>query len=131
MYSYNYQAGTHLAAQNYNNCIRTEQGYCSISYSAVGTNDFELSGTDAARVSDQGDSCSQDYVYISGGAADTTPTTTTQDRWCGGILNSADANAAQGTIVTKVTPFQIGVVTDANEETYYNIEGVKDKLSTG
>ena len=34
VYSYNYQGGIHLANQQYNNCIRTEEGYCSIAYTS-------------------------------------------------------------------------------------------------
>jgi len=33
--SYNYQGGVHLANQHYTNCIRAEQGKCSISYAAT------------------------------------------------------------------------------------------------
>ena len=33
VYSYNYQGGVHLANQEYTNCIRQEEGYCSIGYS--------------------------------------------------------------------------------------------------
>ena len=35
LYSYNYQESFHLTNQQYHNCIRTEEGYCSISYSTV------------------------------------------------------------------------------------------------
>ena len=65
IYSYNYAGGYHLANQDYSNCIRTEQGYCSISYSAVSTTSFllTLQNPGTATVA-TGSSCTQDYVII-------------------------------------------------------------------
>merc|ERR1711881_664077 len=53
LYSYNYAGGVHLANQQYTNCIRTEQGYCSITYTEVLT----------------GDLCTGDYIVIPSGGA--------------------------------------------------------------
>ena len=39
--SYNYAGGLHLANQDYSACIRTERGYCSISYTQVCQNSYE------------------------------------------------------------------------------------------
>ena len=39
--SYNYAGGLHLANQDYSACIRTERGYCSISYTQVWKNSHE------------------------------------------------------------------------------------------
>ena len=62
--SYNYAGGLHLTNQEYSNCIRPEQGYCSIEYTSCTTTSFSMSGFDATAV--VGDSCTADYILIPG-----------------------------------------------------------------
>ena len=54
----------HLASQDYSNCIRAEQSYCSIQYTACDTTSFQMTGT--AATSAWGDDCNTDYVHIQG-----------------------------------------------------------------
>lgn len=107
VYTYNYQGGYHLANQNYQNCIRTESGYCSISYTA---STFQVSGTTASLF---GDSCTLDYVLIPGAAA-TAGATPNYDRWCGAFL-ALTPTSANSAVLTSKMPFQIGVVFDGTE----------------
>ena len=84
IYTYNYQGGkdklskmgqvivcfiggTHLSNQQYSNCIRPEQGYCSIAYSSCTTTSFKMGNpSTAAPAFSLGDACVTDYVIISG-----------------------------------------------------------------
>ena len=59
--------GTHLSNQQYSNCIRPEQGYCSIAYSSCTTTSFKMGNpSTAAPAFSLGDACVTDYVIISG-----------------------------------------------------------------
>jgi len=107
VYTYNYQGGSHLANQNYQNCIRSESGYCSISYTA---STFEVSGTTAGLV---GDSCTLDYVLIPGGAA-SAGSTPNYDRFCGAFLAYSPLTANSAVLTSKM-PFQVGVIFDGTE----------------
>jgi len=117
VYSYNYQAGTsHIANQNYQNCIRTEQGYCSISYTAT---EFGVNHIAASSLTQT--SCSEDYVLIPQGG----PTTThiaAFPRYCGGFLAPSDTQTSNMAVLTQAQPFVIGVVFNAVEK--------KDELGT-
>lgn len=111
VYSYNYQAKTsHIANQNYLNCIRTEEGYCSISYSS---SDFSVSAPGSAALT--GASCTEDYVLIPQGAASTT-TISAYSRYCGVFLNPTTTSTVAAAVLTKHRPFTIGVVFDAVEQ---------------
>ena len=80
--SYNYDGGYHLANQQYSNCIRTEAGYCSISYAAVSDTSFQISliaPSTSAAIAQIGDSCTQDWIVIPGGGS-TVLASTNSDR---------------------------------------------------
>ena len=83
---------------------RTEQGYCSIGYTACSTSDFLMSTTGTASVT--GDSCSLDYVTISKGGA-SAGASTTADRFCGALLSSPTGTT---TVYTNMQPFQVSRV---------------------
>jgi len=111
VYSYNYQSSLHIANQNYQNCIRTEEGYCSISYAAIA---FSVSSTPPVTTSLVDTACTMDYVLIPQGST-TTTSIASLSRYCGVFLNPAAATAANAAVVTQAQPFQIGVVFDATE----------------
>ena len=117
IYSYNYQGSLHLADQNYNNCIRTESGYCSISYTSVSTDSFQISlitpTASPAAIGAVGDSCTLDYIVVSEGGS-TAGATTNYDRFCGSLLVHTAGTTAQ-TIITQKMPFQVGVNFDGTE----------------
>ena len=120
IYSYNYAGSYHLASQQYTNCIRTEQGYCSIGYAATSTTDFGMSlvtpTASPSAISASADSCTQDYVIIAGGGA-SAGATTNYDRFCGSLLLSSpgSTDTSLNTIYTNKMPFQLGFYTDATE----------------
>ena len=113
IYSYNYAGGTHLATQDYSNCIRTEQGYCSIEYTPVGGN-FKISGPAPTATANRGDTCATDYIIISGGGS-TAGATTNFDRFCGSLFSVTDGSTTGSTIFANKQPFQVGVFMDGNE----------------
>lgn len=114
IYSYNYPGSVHLASQDYSNCIRAEQSYCSIQYTACDTTSFQMTGT--AATSAWGDDCNTDYVHIQDGSI-SAGATSTYDRYCGGLLTSTDipSTTTSTTVFTARMPYQVGVVTDATE----------------
>jgi len=114
--SYNYAGGVHLANQEYTNCIRAEQGKCSISYAATSST-FSVNlitpvanPTNTAAV---GQDCTDDYIIVSGGGA-TAGASTNYDRFCGGTL-ALSSTITAATIYTNKLPFQVGVHFDATE----------------
>jgi len=113
IYSYNYQSSLHLANQNYQNCIRTEEGYCSISYTAI---TFSVSSSGTASAIDT--SCSQDYIIIPEGGTTTSPNGAGVNRYCGVFLSS-DSSAlgatAHAAVVTAAVPFKVHVIFDNTE----------------
>lgn len=114
--SYNYLGSTQIANQLYSVCIRSERGYCSISYTEVGTTGFELSGQTpgAGDSSVLGDSCTTDYIIIAG-AGDSPTANTNYDRFCGGSLNLSPPSSTPATIYTNKMPYMVGVVFDGTE----------------
>lgn len=115
--SYNYAGGYHLANQNYNNCIRTESGYCSIYYTAVSTTSFQVSlitpTASPASIGAVGDSCTLDYIVVSEAGA-SAGATTNIDRFCGSLLVNTAGTTGQ-TIYSQKHPFQVGVNFDGTE----------------
>ena len=124
IYSYNYAGGTHLASQDYTNCIRTEQGYCSIEYTPVGGN-FKISGPAPTATANRGDTCDKDYIILSGGGNNyyyhyyyiilsgggaTAGATTNFDRFCGSLFSITDGSTTGATIFANKQPFQVGVL---------------------
>jgi len=115
IYSYNYQGGTHLSNQQYSNCIRAEQGYCSIAYSSCTTTSFKMGNPSTASPAfSLGDACVTDYVLISDGATSVGGSPST-DRYCGGTQLQASTTATDTTVYTNRQPYQVGVVIDSTE----------------
>jgi len=119
--SYNYAGGLHLANQDYSACIRTERGYCSISYTQVSSTDFGLSstGTDPASVSSAtGDNCkSLDHVIIPQAAQTVAIAVSigSIDKICGGTFSYIHNSATAATVFTAQQPFLVGFHTDGSE----------------
>ena len=96
---------------------RTEERYCSISYSSLSSTSFQISevapssGTAIAQI---GDSCSQDWITIPGGGQ-TSGASTSSDRHCGSYLSYTPAGTAPTTIITNKMPFKVGVHFDGTE----------------
>jgi len=115
--SYNYAGEFHLNNQYYANCIRTEEGYCSISFSSVSTSSFYVSHvapSTGAVIAHTGEYCSQDWVTISGGG-ETSGATTSYDRFCGSVFSYTNAGTATKTVITNKMPFRLGVNFDETE----------------
>ena len=112
--SYNYDGGSHLANQLYSICVRPERGYCSLSYTALDTESFQVSGQNPGGTSLQGDSCTADYIEIVGGG-DSVGANTNYDRFCGNFLNLDPTSTASATIFTSLMPYRVGVVFDGTE----------------
>ena len=128
-------ASTHLANQDYSICLRRENGYCAVEWSAGQppaeaeanygyfslSGDIPAAGADiAAAVALNGDvSCTTDYVIIPGGTGGTDPASLAKDRFCGQALaycpDAACAANVIGPVKSGVTPFTLGVITDAVE----------------
>ena len=107
--------------QQYSNCIRTEQGYCSISYAAVSTSTFSLSGTTGTTYTAvSGVSCSQDYLIIQQGGACPAPTNTatTIERFCGTLLAPPGAGETRNvTLLTKCSSCSLDLKIHINAKT--------------
>eukprot|EP00095_Tigriopus_kingsejongensis_P000514 maker-scaffold1854_size26324-snap-gene-0.2 protein:Tk00514 transcript:maker-scaffold1854_size26324-snap-gene-0.2-mRNA-1 annotation:"PREDICTED: uncharacterized protein LOC100161421" len=101
--SYNYPGSVLLRAQNYNNCIRQEEGYCTFQVREAGTitpDPFLLSAPPNAALS----ACQiLSHIVIPSPAA---------SMFCGGVLNTAAGNTVPGLVTsTPGSAFQVGVVT--------------------
>ena len=125
--SYNFGSSYHLSNQNVKTCIRAEQGYCSISYTAVSTIGFQVGSYDSTGVfapavgpttnalAFSGAACSNDYITIPfGGSA--LGATTTVDKFCGAFLNAITASTASATVFSSQLPFVIDFVSNGNEQ---------------
>ena len=112
--SYNYDGGVHLASQLYSICVRAERGFCSIGFTAIDTESFQVSGQNPGGTSLQGDSCTTDYIEITGGG-DSVGANTNYDRFCGNVLNLDPTSSAIVTIFTSLMPYRVGVVFDGTE----------------
>ncbi|KAI9562819.1 hypothetical protein GHT06_010274 [Daphnia sinensis] len=146
--SFNYQYATtpviqHLAYQDYNICIRTNQGFCGISYAPCSTTttnsepSFAISGTDtavaaaafAAGTTSLVDAeCGNDWlqipcatdqinsVYTSASvAAPTGPTVGCVNKLCGVFFSAITAAAANAPVYSYTKPFNLYFHTDASE----------------
>lgn len=116
----------HLASQDYNMCIRREEGYCSMEYfskyDAAGTDQgFAVSAAPAVEGFAGSVACNTDYVQIPNLIAQnpTSPVPSTQalvvsigDRLCGNNWGTA---AAAQTYVTFTAPYTVGVHFDGDE----------------
>ena len=104
--SYNYEGGLHLANQLYSICVRSERGYCSIGYTAIDTDTFQVSGQNPGGTSVQGDGCTTDYLEIVGGG-DAVGANTNYDRFCGNFFNLDPTSSAIVTIYTNLVPYRL------------------------
>ena len=114
--SFNYDSSYHLANQNYQICIRTERGMCTIYYSAVSSTSFRISGTISGTGHTEEYYCSEDYIAIPFGtnpAMPTGPSATKVNRYCGALLTYSVAGTTEGTINTSVTPFRCSVLSNS------------------
>ena len=117
LYSFNYADSLHLTNQQYEVCVRTEEGYCSISYSSLSSTSFQVSGiapSTSAAIALVGDSCSQDWVSIPGGGQ-TSGASTSSDRHCGSYLSYTNSGTSPTTVITNKMPFKVGVNFDGTE----------------
>jgi hypothetical protein len=129
--SYNFDGNNnHLASQNYQNCIRQEEGYCCVKYLAE---TFDLpslatatcAAATLALMCTSASSCSIDYVMIPGAQnpsaanlATANSVSTADGRFCGlhmhpGGYNVEAAALTTPTVVTTCqTPFTLGFTTE-------------------
>lgn len=137
LYNYGWKAATtldgapsttHMNNHEYTMCIRREEGYCSMQYSATMGAGFNMGiGTGANPVaSDFGDViCLTDYITIPGlhaiatapaATAATDLTTVIGDRICGDDWTAGpNPTTTATTFVTFTKPFRVGVHFDATE----------------
>jgi len=125
---YGYVEGTttteHPQSQNYQVCIRREDGYCSIRHSTTSSTSFYLSAqADPSTSLTTGfrgtTDCYKDYITIPKGSLDgssgSTAATTAKDRYCGKFMGWSPAVATPQPIISKVVPFTVGVWTDNDD----------------
>jgi len=121
---------THLSNQQYNICIRRMEGCHSVCYYPTIAGSFGLSVSISASAAQAAtlSNCIADYLNIPGGSASAIAATyqeanasqtvaPTANRVCGRIFGTSTATATQGTICSRVIPFVVGVVFDADEVT--------------
>jgi len=119
---------THLSNQDYNICFRRGLSCSHICYTPAITsgtqNSFGLDFGNAADAKSMINSeCTTDYLTIPGGttatnaAAATAATAPGSNRVCGRFFATATDLTASGTVCSRITPFIIGVHTDADEVT--------------
>jgi hypothetical protein len=108
---------SHLASQNYNICIRQEDGYCCIEYSVC--SDTYSFGVDhystiaSIEQSGTGSRCTEDFVTIVGGSG-TCGGTALMDRFCGDELAAHTSVSVDQPVYDCTAPFQVGFTTDTN-----------------
>lgn len=122
--TFNFAGNTvHLQNQDYNICIRQEEGYCCNQYTvctpvANQGGPFSLSLIDAAgaaatAVGAKGQICSEDYITIAG-SSEICNAAVTQNLYCGDVLSTNTvAPAVNNPICDCTAPFQVGIFTDA------------------
>lgn len=123
---------THLSNQEYDICIRRADTYCAICYIPSVPTSIALSGTfglslsiNTIAKSDEGSSCSQDYITIPGGQsqaisqiAGVANTDNTASRFCGRFFDTTAAGVViTASVCTRSVPFVVGVKFDADEVT--------------
>jgi len=118
--SYNFAGGQLLNSQYYNNCIRTEKGYCKIQYKAsTGTSPdaFSLKASSGNAEASAG-GCPSSFLYIPNLSSDGINALTTPSSpeafisfHCGGVLG-LDGTAVALALTSVTKPFLVGVYTD-------------------
>jgi len=119
--TFNFQdtATQHLANQNYDICIRQEDGYCCVQYSpCADPNSYTLDELAIAAEAEVGTLCSLDYIEIDGvgGTCDQSANAVLGSRLCGNIfntLNGANAAIAVNSVCDCTAPFVVRIVTNA------------------
>jgi hypothetical protein len=119
--SYNFAGGQLLNSQYYNNCIRTEEGYCKIQYkeSTGQTPDtFSMNASPVTNAEASSGGCPVGFVYIPNLSSDginalTIPASTESfiSYQCGGVFG-LDATAVSLALTSVTKPFLVGVYTD-------------------
>jgi hypothetical protein len=124
--SFNFDSTTdnHLQNQNYNVCIRPEDGFCCIQYQVCSDpGSFSLSGggqdpTDPTKLISIAESgCTNDYIDIPGSSANCNQgsqnANALTNKYCGSILNPTVGATVNVPICDCTAPFQVSIVTDA------------------
>lgn len=113
--SYGFQSGQLLQSQQYNNCIRQEEGYCSITYSESSTTSpdpFIMTNDGAANAAESTvDICINSYVRVPDGQI---IAGTLANQFCGAALG-VDGDTNPAPVSSTSTPFTLGVFTAAAE----------------
>eukprot|EP00095_Tigriopus_kingsejongensis_P004837 maker-scaffold713_size108309-snap-gene-0.11 protein:Tk04837 transcript:maker-scaffold713_size108309-snap-gene-0.11-mRNA-1 annotation:"hypothetical protein AND_010472" len=101
--SFNYPGGQLLQAQNYNNCIRQEEGYCNLQVKESGTTTPDPFFLSAPAVAATAACQALSHIVIPN---------PTMAMFCGGILSNVEANTVPGVVTTAPgSAFQVGVLT--------------------
>lgn len=132
-FNFNSASGNHLALQNYEICVRQEQGYCCIEYSVCGTDlsNFSLNNVVAliqdtaksvvgsvcfATTTGVASDTTADYIVIEGSGAGCNADPS-NSRYCGNILHSQADSKISIPICDCTAPFYVGIHTDEKEDT--------------
>jgi len=127
-------AGTHLASQNYNACIRQESGFCCVQYqvcsdpnsysldnqldSSIAANAKAVVGTSCVTKATAPDTTSTaDYIEIASSSAECNGNVVEFSRYCGSQLNTDTTPTQSIPICQCAMPFAVGIVTDAFQDT--------------
>ncbi|XP_040564719.1 uncharacterized protein [Lepeophtheirus salmonis] len=118
--SYNFDGGQINDGHLYSNCIRQEEGFCSIDYSAVGDNDFLLKAATAIKSQDAAIAidCQETSVVIPTVLVPAAPPTLLE--FCGGKFNTQSLQTEHGVARSTTTPFRF----DFRAKTAANADGL-------
>merc|ERR1719245_892205 len=116
---------SHLADQQYTQCVRQEAGYCCIEYQVCSgsgdTDPFTLSvlSTAASMAKAMYDSdCSLDYISIPASSGTCTSTNIdSHTKYCGETLSTMDENLLNTPVCDCTPPFRVGIKTDNTADT--------------
>jgi len=135
--SYNFAGAQQLAAQNYKNCIRQEEGYCCIQYTVISYN-MGGGAADAVTTCATNDDnrcsgatlCTADFIIIpQGGFSPNSPAgNVNYDRFCGLNLNAGGFPAANQPVISCKCPFELSHITG---HTAYTGVAAASPLQTG
>jgi len=127
----------HLQNQNYDICIRGEEGYCCVRYKPCSdANSYTLDALDTAVMSMSGSLCNNDYLAISGVSESCDPSSTAVKgtKLCGNLFHAiapveikADGSKASelASVCDCTKPFTIQVVTDGAMDSGVAAEAAK------
>jgi len=116
--SYNFAGSQQIASQNYKNCIRQEEGYCCIQYTAIsyaiGATTCAAGDHDGATRCSGASLCLFDMIIIPGAGQTIAGNPTTgenYERFCGINLNSLGFPAVNSPIISCACPFEVDHIT--------------------